>query len=229
MSEYYISKNIRQGNNLVNKRNYIYKLVTNDSEEYKLVDSDGKTVIFNIDFDITEEKSEKEFYTTFLKTLIDDYLEPQYKDNNFIFYVKKNDSYILYKYDHNDKIISKRMGGTGMIYTSINLDQNTIIIDKNNEMFLKKTLHGGRRRHYRNYRGNGNISELVPVYGEGLYEVFSDPTKIKTEEELDLIADYVKNNIDKLKIYIEINNNEQLKNFIDQLNITEYLQAKGLL
>jgi hypothetical protein len=96
-------------------------------------------------------------------------------------------------------------------------------------MFFKKTLHGGRRRHYRNYRGNGSISELVPVDGDKLYEVFTDPTKIKTEEELDLIIEYVENNIDKLKIYIEINNNEQLKNFIDQIHITEYLQAKGLL
>ena len=224
--------------------NYIYKLIKKDDDNI-LTDLDGNSIIFEIKkFDHSEDSSEQEFYNKYLKEIIDNNLEPQDKNKDFIFNVKANNFYYLYVYIFNDKKIVKRTEN-GMI-SSVNLDKNksyTVVNENNyntgsNVTILNANKHSqeggrsgrsGRSHHSYNYRGhggNGSTSDLIPGENHGLKALYDDPDKKKTPEELILMTNYVKNNFDKLKLYTEINNNEQLKNFINIFLIKEYLESK---
>ena len=74
----------------------VYKLIKNDDDNI-LTDSDGNSIIFEIKFDTTEDLSEQEFYNKYLKNIIDNNLEPEDKGKDFIFNVKANNFYYLYK------------------------------------------------------------------------------------------------------------------------------------
>ena len=100
--------------------NYIYKLIKKDDDNI-LTDLDGNSIIFEIKkFDHSEDSSEQEFYNKYLKEIIDNNLEPQDKNKDFIFNVKANNFYYLYVYIFNDKKIVKRTEN-GMI-SYVNLD-----------------------------------------------------------------------------------------------------------
>ena len=222
--------------------NYIYKLIKKDDDNI-LTDLDGNSIIFEIKkFDHSEDSSEQEFYNKYLKEIIDNNLEPQDKNKDFIFNVKANNFYYLYVYIFNDKKIVKRTEN-GMI-SSVNLDKNksyTVVNENNyntgsNVTILNANKHsqdGGRRhrshRSHRSYHGHGgneSTSDLIPGENHGLKALYDDPDKEKTPEVLELMGIYVKNNFDKLKLYTEINNNEKLKNFINIFLIKEYLESK---
>lgn len=231
-----VLNNIAVGKNYIKNNNYIYKLIKDINDNYILTDSDGNSIIFEIKkFDPSEDSSEQEFYNTYLKEIIDNNLEPQDKDKNFIFNVKANNFYYLYVY--NDKKIQKRMGSSGL--SSVTLDKNksyTVVNENNyntgsNVTILNANKHsqdGGRRHRSYNYRGhggNGSTSDLIPDENHGLKDLYNNPDKEKTPEELILMTDYVTNNFDKLKLYTEINNNDELKNFINIFLIKEYLES----
>jgi hypothetical protein len=206
-------------------------------DEKALVDSNNNYIIFDVNFNFDEAE-----YKTFKTEYLDKILNSLGNENEpFLFLVKKKNQNNIDEYHqfvYNGTNITKRTGPSNGIVNLIEnklysiISNDNFLNPKDSQNIIKNDSDGGYRRYrsYRSYRGRGgnkSISDLIPGDGHGLKALYNDPDKDKSDEEIQLMGSYVNDNIDKLELYIEINNNEELKNFINTLLIEPYLSKKN--